>query len=257
MKKNRPEPVTVELARKLTGYRSHPNRESVFGRETGYPGQPWAGSFVHEVLREAGLLETAMISTTDALAWYMARNRVSTVDPQPGDIVFYAFPSTGEFSQPHIGVVTETDRYKTTGEFRAVEGETGSGLSRGSRDRDGVFERLRYQPDVLGFVRPREPRPVSLVGIPEDVPTVRPTNFSRRSPLRGTATTAVQFAIFDITGFNKFAQGEWDGLTRSAFGEFLRTVGLYGEVEEIPTEMQLEALADASMQRYFRTPDRD
>lgn len=256
-KRPEPEPSTVELARKLTGYRSHPNRASVFGREVGYDGQPWAGSFLHETLREAGLLETSFISTTAALAWYTKRNRVFTENPRPGDIVFYAFPSVGTFAQPHVGLVSETVHYKETGEFRALEGETASGLSRGNQDSDGVFERNRYEPDVLGFVRPREPRPLDLTGLPDhsELITIRPSNFSRRSPARSRATAAVQLALFEATGAGKFIEGSWDGLTRSAFEQFLRTVGVYEEVGDLPSDLQLQALAEATMNRYFLTPE--
>lgn len=254
-KKTEPVPVTVELARKLTGYRSHPNRESVFGREVGYAGDPWAGSFINEALRECGLLETSFISTTAALAWYVKHNRVFTEDPRPGDIVFYAFPSVRGFEQPHVGLVTETVNFAESGEFRALEGETGSGLSRGNQDSDGVFERVRYQPDVAAFIRPREPRPLDLRNIPTDVPTVRPSNFSKRSPARETATRAVQLALFDATGAGKFAPGEWDGLTRSAFEEFLRSQGSYEIVDALPSDLQLQLLGEVTLNRFFKTPE--
>lgn len=255
MSKKTPEPTTVELARKLTGYRSHPNRESVFGRETGNPGLPWSGSFIHETLREAGLLETAFVSTTAALGWFVKHGRVFTEDPQPGDVVFYAFPSLNNFEQPHVGLVTETVHFKESGEFRALEGETASGLSRGNQDADGVFERTRYEPDIVGFVRPRAPRPLDLRSIPDDVITIRPTNFNKRSPARMKATIAVQLALFEATGADKFAAGEWDGLTRSAFEQFLRTVGVYEEVGDLPSDLQLYILGQATMNRYFTTPE--
>ncbi len=251
------EPHQVELARKMLGYRSHPNRESAFGRATGYPGQPWAGSFIHEVLREAGLLETAFISTTDALSVFVKSNRVFQENPAPGDVVFYSFPSTGSFGQPHVGLVTDTAHFKESGSFRAIEGETASGLSRGSQDVDGVFERLRHRSDVIGFVRPREPRPLDLRHVvdPSVVPQVRPSNFGNRSPLRGTATTAVQFALFETTGFNQFAEGAWDAQTRSVFEQFLRSVGHYEPVGQVPTDEQLRLLGEASLNRHFTTPE--
>lgn len=255
MVKKSPEPTTVELARKLSGYRSHPNRESVFGRETGHPGEPWAGSFINETLREAGMLETSFVSTTAALGWFLKHGRVFTEDPQPGDIVFYAFPSLRGFEQPHVGLVTETVLYKESGEFRALEGETASGLSRGNQDADGLFERTRYEPDVVGFVRPREPKPLDLRNIPEDVLTVRPSNFGKRSPARHKATVAVQLALFDATGAGKFIEGEWDGLTRSAFEQFLRTVGVYEEVGDLPSDLQLYMLGQATLNRFFQTPE--
>lgn len=248
-------PATVERARTLLGYRSHPNRESVIGRATGYSGQPWAGSFVNEVLREEGFLETSLVSTTAALGFFAARDRLFLDRPEPGDLVFYAFPSTGLFDQPHVGLVTETVHFKATGTFHAVEGETASGLNRGSQDRDGVFERERYAPDVAAFVRPRAARPVDLTGIPEDVPTLRPTNFSKRSPLRTESTVALQYALFHTTGFDRFVQGQWDSLTRSAFNQFLRTAGLYDEVGEYPTAEQLQVLADVTENRYFRSEE--
>lgn len=257
MTKKTETPLQIDLARKLTGYRSHPNRESVFGREVGYPGQPWAGAFVHEALREAGVLETAFISTTAALAYFAKHNRVFTTDPRPGDVVFYAFGSTGPFGQPHVGLVTETVLFKEEGVFRAIEGETASGLSRGNQDSDGVFDRVRYVTDVLGFVRPKEPRPVDLRNLPDasTLPTVRPSNFGRRSPLRPTATIAVQLALFEATGASGFVEGDWDNYTRRAFEEFLRTVGVYEEVDEVPSDIQLALLGEHTLNRYFTTPE--
>lgn len=257
MRKKQSTPIQIEQARKVTGYRSHPNRESAFGRDTGYPGQPWAGSYVHEVLRETGLLETAFISTASALAYFVKHNRVFTDNPQPGDVVFYAFGSTGPFGQPHVGLVTETVNFANSGEFRALEGETASGLSRGNQDRDGVFERTRFSPDVVGFVRPRAPKPQDLRNIPEpsELPTVRPSNFSTRSPARARAATAVQYALFEAIGVDNFAQGEWDGLTRSAFEAFLRTVGVYEEVGDLPSDLQLRILGESTLNRYFVTPE--
>lgn len=250
-------PATVELARKVAGYRSHPNRQSVFGREVGYPGQHWAGSFIHETLREAGLLETAFVSTTAALAWFVKHDRVFTESPEPGDIVFYAFPSEGTFDQPHVGLVTETVHFDDAGEFRALEGETASGLARGNQDSDGVFERTRYEPDIVGFVRPREPRPIDLTGLPDpsELPTVRPSNFSKRSSLRTGATVAVQRALFYATGVGKMPYGDWDGMTRSAFEQFLRTVGVYEEIGDVPSDLQLHLLGEYTQNRFFLTPE--
>ena len=196
-----------------------------------------------------------MISTAAALGWFAKRDRLFTTGPRPGDIVFYAFPSTGLFGQPHVGIVTETDKYKTEYTFRAIEGETASGLSRGNQDPDGVFERTRYETDVLGFVRPQQPLPEVLQNISPDVLTVRPSNFSSRSPARAQATEAVQNAIHHATGTGNFNQGVWDAQTRAAFEAFLRHVGVYEEVGDVPSDLQLQILGDTTFNRYFQTPE--
>ena len=255
MTKRTEEPKQIEQARKVLGYRSHPNRESAFGRDVHYPGQPWAGSYVHEVLRETGLLEVGLISTAAALGWYAKHNRVFTEDPRPGDLVFFQFPSVGQFGQPHVGLVTESDKYKTESTFRTIEGETANGLNRGSQESDGVFERNRFESDVLGFVRPKEPRPEVLQGISVDVPTVRPTNFGVRSPARETATEAVQSAIFHVLGTGNFNRGVWDAHTRAAFEAFLRHVGIYEHVGDVPSDLQLQVLGDRTFNRFFQTPE--
>jgi len=252
---NREVPVQIEQARKVLGYRSHPMRESAFGRDVKYSGQPWAGSYVHEVLREVGLLETSMISTSAALGWFAKNNRLFTSGPKPGDIVFFAFPSTGLFGQPHVGLVTETDRFKSESTFRTIEGETASGLSRGNQDPDGVFERTRYETDVLAFVRPEEPRPEVLQGLDPEVLTVRPSNFAHRSAARAAATEAVQNAIFHVLGTGNFNRGVWDAHTRAAFEAFLRYVGVYETVGDVPTDAQLQILGDTTFNRFFQTPE--
>ncbi len=228
----------VEEARKHVGYRSQPERRSAF-QIGGYIGQPWNGTFVDRVLHDtigSPFAEVRFLSTVTALSYFVKRNRVYQ-KPRPGDVVFFNFATDTQraFEQPHVGIVTEVN---ADGSFRTVEGETAPGTPQGSQLADGVFERLRWPADVLGFVRPRG-QADTRTGAPKEPSKLRMSFFSSNPKTKARAVETVQRALNRATGFT-FAEsnrGKYTGETKSVFGLYARergTVANRGELDRVP-----------------------
>jgi hypothetical protein len=147
----------LEEARSHLGYKTRPSGLSDFGQRVGYSGHdiPWSGAFIDCVARDSGIFIPACIYTPNALAECIYSRRWKA-SPRPGDIVFYSFPtltSTG-FGMPHAGIVSDTSKWKTDKIFIAIEAQVDSGLAKASKDKNGIFTRVRSKWDVVGFYRP-------------------------------------------------------------------------------------------------------
>ncbi|UDL15796.1 endolysin [Microbacterium phage Pumpernickel] len=252
LKKKTPNKL-VEQARSHIGYRAQPNRESYYGREVHYRGKPWNGSFVDVMLREVEMREVSTVSTVNALAYYVRHNRLKS-RPKVGDIVFYGFATNPNepFEQPHIGIVSDTSDWKIYRSFRAIEGETATGSPKGSQEVDGVFERFRSAPDVLGFVTPRTSVPPITDFEVADRPKLRPSYFTSNPSTRTKATETLQTAISEATGREGFTRGSYDPYTQSALDEFRRNRGMLGKTGK-PDDIDLEVLNRATGKRIFKT----
>jgi hypothetical protein len=145
----------LQEAKSHLGYKTRPSGLSDFGQRVGYGGHdlPWSGAFIDVVARDSGIFIPACIYTPNALAEAMYSRRVKK-DPRPGDIVFYNFPTLTGFGMPHVGIITDTSRWKTEKIFSAIEGQVNSGLPKASKDKTGVFPRTRGKWDVVAFYRP-------------------------------------------------------------------------------------------------------
>jgi len=221
MKKKATIERVLDRARSYAGMRSLPLRNNDFGKQAGYGGAPWDGAFLQTVLREEDLhVGTAFTASTVALAYFFKQNRLY-VNPKPGDIVFYHFAATNTFEQPHVGLVTEVTDWKKNRTFRAIEGETSPGTPRGHGESDGVYERVRFETDVLAFARP-------VYGtLPEAVETsteLRPSQFQNNKSSGGVVT--LQTALHKVTGATGFVRGKFDSQTRSAVRRFQREAGI-------------------------------
>lgn len=227
--------ATVEAARKQVGYRSQPERRSAFTDRTEHTGKPWNGVFLQYILTTAfnSEPEVNFVSTVTALGYYVQRNGVRTKvrTARPGDIVFFNFATDPArwYEQPHAGVVTEIS---SDGSFRTVEGETGPGVPQGSQLVDGVFERVRYQTDVLGFVRPA-PRKAASAAVAEPA-RLRMSYFESNGKTVARAVETVQVALNRVRPAWSFNRGKRDGLFKSTLGLYGRetgTVTARGEIE--------------------------
>lgn len=145
----------LEEAKTHLGYKTRPSGLSDFGQRIGYNGHdiPWSGAFIDCVARDSGIFIPACVYTPNALAEAIYSKRVKT-DPRPGDIVFYNFPTLTDFGMPHIGIVTDVSRWKSEKIFIAIEGQVNSGLPKASKDKTGIFPRIRGKWDVVCFYRP-------------------------------------------------------------------------------------------------------
>jgi len=241
----------LDRARSYVGMRSRPLRDNDFGKQAGYGGFPWDGSFLQTVLREEGLTAgVSLTASTAALAFFVRTNRLFTT-PKTGDIVFFHFAASLQepFAQPHVGLVSDARDWKRNRSFRSIEGEVSPGTPRGHGESDGVYERVRYETDVLAFVRPQY-RKMGPTATPEDAPILRPSQFhqgTRHTQAVVTLQTALHAAV-DASGF---ARGKFDSQTRAAVRRLQREAGIADGVGAVDVKT-LRALSQMTGGHYFR-----
>ena len=224
------------------GHRAQANMLSGFGEKVGYGSNPWAGSFIDVVAREAGLTTKnvpATVYTPAALAEFVKRNTLYQ-RPQRGDIAFFAFPGEGSrtmFDMPHVGIVVETSRFTSTGMVQVLEAQTSSGLPRGNQDPTGVYLRVRSAQDFIGFGRPDFGPKKSLSfnnklkdftkGFTSDpLPVLTLAQLTTGRPNR--ATERLQLALSSQVQLAGYLPGTFDAATRAALAHYQRTLGRVG-----------------------------
>jgi hypothetical protein len=241
--------LTAQTASRHVGYVAQSNRNSVYGNRVGLPNQTWNGAFLDVVFLEstASLSVPTFAYTPSALAYFVEHNRIFR-KPKRGDIVFYAFPTEDSLGQPHVGIVTDVSMWKVNRSFKAIEAQTDSGLPRGSRDKDGVYERIRYITDVLAFARPKGKSR-----------RLRASNFSY-SPDRSSEYIAkvnssltnqpfdevaeIQLALSTKVGLRDARRGVFDNHTRSAYAKWQRHMGYGNRATGQPDAPSLDQLFD-------------
>lgn len=230
----------VEEAERHVGYRAQPNRRSAF-QLPNYEGKPWNGTFVDRVLHDAlgNFPEVRFLSTVTALGHFVNRNAVYR-NPKVGDVVLFNFSADPQqpFEQPHVGIVTDVSQWKADHLIRTVEGETSPGVPQGSQLADGVFHRVRYGTDVIGFVRPT----VRKFNTGEES-TVKMRYFDSNGKTVARAVETVQRALNRVRPAWTFNRGKRDGVFKSAFGRYARETGAVENRGEI-TERVLHTLGD-------------
>lgn len=220
------------------GHRAQANMVSGFGEKVGYGSNPWAGSFIDVVAREAGLTTRnvpAMVYTPAALAEFVKRNTLYQ-RPQRGDIAFFAFPGEGSrtmFDMPHVGIVVETSRFASTGMVQVLEAQTSTGLPRGNQDPTGVYLRVRSAQDFIGFGRPNFGPKKTLsfsnklkVSSSDSLPTLTVAHLTTGRPNRATET--LQLALSRQVQLAGYLPGTFDAATRAALARYQRALGRVG-----------------------------
>jgi len=208
-------------AESYLGYSTVRPYESVFGERLGFQGMPWDGAFVDVCLFECGLESTSFFSTTVALADYIRRGRFH-VRPKRGDIVYFETANSGDFHQPHIGIVTATDKWDKDGLIETIEGMASSGLARKGDGNDGVYRRSRSRYEILGFVRLDFDSLKK--GVDSSIPVINTGQL--RMPTFHPSVELVQRALDMTVGLRRVKRGIFDGKTRTAYAQFQRKVGL-------------------------------
>ena len=224
----------LDAAEGYVGYTAKAGKANVFGATTGYDSLYWGGSFLDVIARESEVEMPSLAYPATALAAFVADGRLRT-NPLPGDIVFYAFNAPGEphFSVSHVGLVTDITGWKPQSTFKAIEGQTSSGLARGSQEPNGVYERIRYSTDVLVFARPRykkmTPFPEANT-VEEGKLLVRPSKLVTVSGTGKPApeVEAVQRALAQRVPLRNAARGVFDKQTASAYASYQRLIGYVG-----------------------------
>lgn len=232
----------IDEARAACGYRALPGLGSTYGQASGYPSQPWDGSFVTVTARNVGL-DIPATQTATALTQFTTARRMYA-NPKPGDIVFFAFSVNGQFGQPHVGIVTDTSQWRSHGKFSAVEAQVSSGLPKSSNSDNGVFERVRYSTDVIGFGRPKfrvsENRRRN-----SETTQVAVRNIGYGKSNRWIEV--VQSALATQVPLTGAVRGKFDNQTRSAYSCFQRQIGKVGtDANGVPDEESLQLLAERS-----------
>jgi hypothetical protein len=214
----------IEAAEKHLGYQCRPGNDSIFGRTVGYNGLTWSGSFIDVVAREAGVDVPACVYSASGLAEFI-RRRAWRERPQPGDIVFFNFPTGEAFGTMHVGLVVDSSRWQTDGQLETIEAQVNSGLAKASLTNDGVFRRVRSKHEVLGFGRPAYTgKAFDLTGVPEiNIVNIRPGKRNREIEL-------VQRALVQKVGLGHgYKPGTYDGRTQRAYAHYQRIIGFVGD----------------------------
>lgn len=214
----------LETARSYIGYTARPGIQSHFGSTVGYPGLTWSGSFIDVVARESGVLVPACVNTSSGLAEFIYQRRWHA-RPRPGDIAFMSFatdPTNNTvFGMGHVGIVTGADRWFKDGSFETIEGQVNSGMPKGGQLHDGVYSRVRWRHEVLGFGRPAW-RHANAGTQEETGQVVRLAHL--RTGKRHASIVLVQRALAIKCGLRSMS-GTFNGETVSALARWQRSIG--------------------------------
>jgi hypothetical protein len=194
---------------------------------------PWNGAFVDVVFRETGVWVPACVNTTAGLSEFI-RLRRWHARPEPGDIVFYNFPTaliSSGFAHGHVGIVTDVSEWSRLGKLTAVEGMTDAGLPRANiTSWDGVYERVRTRHEILGFgrpdYRPGRERPTDKA---DGLPEIKSPSIPIKQGKRHRDFELIQLALGKKTGLRNVNRGSWDGLTMTAYAQWQRQIGYTGK----------------------------
>ena len=240
----------VDRALQETGYTARANGTSFYGEKVGYTGNglPWDGAFIDVVAREVGLPIHAHVSTAAALAEYVRTARLYR-KPQRGDIAFFSFAAdpTVAFNGPHVGIVVDTSAWEKSGKVLTVEAQVSSGLPKGAQLNDGVYKRVRYSTDILGFGRPSFNRQEAAAATTfnEALPKVSAARARSGKPNRDIVH--IQLALAKLTDARDMNRGTWCPATKAAFERYQRMIGYVGtDVDGMPTDETLSRLGRES-----------
>lgn len=243
----------LTTAENYVGYTARPDRSNIFGERTGTDGGTWSGAFIDVVAAESGVPLPSCIYTPACLAEMLRTGRQRLV-PKPGDLVFYVFPTetVNGYSMPHVGIVANVSQLSTEGWFEAIEGQTGSGLPKGSSIKNGVYKRRRYATDVLCYVRPaleitasqKIRKLLTKTVMPNGEKLILITPSHVRPGMKGKRIELVQLALSQVTGASNFQRGIFDAQTLSAFSRYQLSTGtIASEASGIPDDRTLRRLA--------------
>jgi hypothetical protein len=236
--------AVVASAEAWLGYVAPPNGRTVFGERTGYDGNIWSGSFIDFVFKEAGLTIPSCVYSPSGLAEFYKAGRVK-MRPQPGDIVFFVFPTGEIFGTPHVGLVADTSRFRTDGLVGTIEGNINSGLPKSDTSIRGVFRRVRSQHEIIGFGRPTYRPGIKKVSTGQralvQLEHIRPGR-------RNISVGLVQLALNKVTGsLGKITPDLFDGSTQHAYARWQRIIGYVGErANGVPDEASLRLLGETT-----------
>ncbi len=215
--------LVIAEAERWLGFVPLGNLHTPFGEKTGYDQTHWAGSFIDFVYHEAGVSIPSCVYPPNGLREFM-HNKQFHFEPRPGDVVFFSTPTGDRLGMPHVGIVADVARWKTTKQLGTIEAQVNSGLSKADTQALGVFRRVRTYHEVIGFGRPNTRSPKVVVQSTTGVllNKVRP---DRRNKDVGLVQQALKLTV----GLQGNTVDQFDGLTRAAYAHYQRTLGYIGD----------------------------
>jgi hypothetical protein len=230
-------------AKKHLGYRTRANGLSEFGARVGYSGHgiPWSGAFIDCVARDSGIFLPACVYSPTGLSEFFHAGRVVN-RPEPGDIVFFAYPTARDFSMPHVGIVSDVDHWHEYESFMSIEANVNSGLPKAVQERDGIYERVHWKYETIAFARPDfEFRPGS--GAKTLTGSKKVKLHDVQIGRRNRSVDLVQQALEVVAGLAHHEHGAFDGPTIQAYARWQRMTGHVGDdASGQPTGPSLERL---------------
>lgn len=215
----------VAQALSYNGYVSREGRDNIFGERLGTNGLPWDGMFIDVVAREVGLPLPVMSQTPAALSTFIHGGKFS-LTPRLGDIVFFETSTVSDYGVPHVGIVVDGKRWKSDGLITTVEGMTASPIQRQANGNNGVYERVRFRYEVLGFGRPFNPTDRFLrLYNPTDAPSAKVSIAHLRLGSKHKNVEVVQLALSSVIGASQLERGVFEAKTRYAYAKFQRSLG--------------------------------
>ena len=223
------------------------NGRTPFGERSGYEVN-WAGAFIDTVFHDAGMRIPSCVYSSSGLAEFIKQGRVKN-KPQPGDIVFFAFPTGDIFGVSHVGLVADTSRWKTDGLVGTIEAQVNSGLPKSDPYVRGVFRRIRSRHEIIAFARPD----FKMKGQPgarklETDQRASLTLISIRPGRRNKSIGLVQVALMKVTGsLGKITIDMFDGQTQHAYARWQRQMGYANDrATGVPDEASLRLLGETT-----------
>ena len=139
------------------------DNETKYGKFMKANFQPWCGSFVNWCASESGVkIPNTVYTPGGAAAFKKAGAWIDgdIADPEPGDIVYFDFPSDGVDRISHVGIVVEDNG---DGTVWCIEGNTSSNKKGSQRNGGEACKQLRafkknkagVQVSIVGFGRPK------------------------------------------------------------------------------------------------------
>ena len=142
----------VLIAKKELGYREGTNNDNKYGVWFKLNNQPWCAIFVCWVFDKCQLGNRVLKSASciEIEKWGKAKGLlVNPVLTKAGDLVLFDFHKVGK--PEHIGIAIEDYNPKTKS-VKTIEGNTGDASRTNG---DGVYERIRYVPDIRSVIHPK------------------------------------------------------------------------------------------------------
>lgn len=172
----------IQVALSQVGYIEGPKDNATkYGEYTKANFQPWCGSFINWCGNEAGVkIPNTVYTPGGAQAFKKANAWIDgdLADPEPGDVVYFDFPSDGVDRISHVGIVVKDNE---DGTVWCIEGNTSSKKSGSQRNGGEVCKQLRafkknkagVMISIVGFGRPKFGSSAAATPAPAAKPTAK------------------------------------------------------------------------------------